>query len=121
MKGKWKMLYTDFKPASTSSGKLGPFVGDVFQDLSQGVNSKNRMIRGERQEGTIKNILKIPYPPIYGELAAKQIVRDANTWQIEFLYVSNKIFGLSLPTVNFPQEDGKKEIRLWKVFVLILF
>ena len=32
MAGFWRMLYTDMEPAP-SSGKLGPFVGDVFQDL----------------------------------------------------------------------------------------
>eukprot|EP00976_Prorocentrum_cordatum_P087401 1186885-Prorocentrum_minimum.AAC.4 len=32
MPGFWRMLYTDMEPAP-SSGKLGPFIGDVFQDL----------------------------------------------------------------------------------------
>lgn len=34
MNGFWRLQYSDFFPPSTSSGKLGPFVGDVFQDLN---------------------------------------------------------------------------------------
>lgn len=50
MNGYWRLLYTDFSPAAPSSGQLGPFVGDVFQDL----DGKNNII---------KNILKISFPP----------------------------------------------------------
>lgn len=53
-----------------------------------------------------------------GELVAKQIVLDQNTWQIEFVYARNSVVGLSFPKVNFPQEEGKKEIRLWKITYL---
>jgi len=51
MAGFWRMLYTDFTPAAPSSGKLGPFVGDVYQDLRP-------------SEGLGKNILSIGFPPI---------------------------------------------------------
>jgi hypothetical protein len=53
-----------------------------------------------------------------GELLAKQVVLDKNTWQIEFVNARNSIFGLALAKVNFPQEEGKKEIRLWKITYL---
>ena len=148
MNGNWRMLYTDFSPAAPSSGKLGPFIGDVFQDLKSGTLRKNTRLQVNRQdEGIIRNILKIGFPPIYGiyyilflyiygictavlsdfyytsfsyigELVAKQRVRDQNTWQIEFLYAANSILGLPLPRINFPQEEGKKEIRLWKITYL---
>lgn len=67
MNGFWRMLYTDFDPPSTSAGKLGPFVGDVFQDL----NSK---------EQRITNILDVKFPSIKGGLVAKQSIYDKNTW-----------------------------------------
>ena len=49
-----------------SSGKIGPFVGDVFQDLSAGnikAVSKNTM---GLDYGEIKNILKVGFPKIEG-------------------------------------------------------
>ena len=47
MAGFWRMLYTDMEPAP-SSGKLGPFIGDVFQNLCP-------------DENRIYNLLKV-YP-----------------------------------------------------------
>lgn len=67
MNGFWRMLYTDFEPAAASSGKLGPFVGEVFQDL-------------DMSQGKIKNILKIKFPPIEGALVANASIRDKKTW-----------------------------------------
>lgn len=61
------MLYTDLSPPATSAGKLGPFVGDVFQDLDSAQN-------------TITNLLKISFPPIKGGLVAKQTILDPQTW-----------------------------------------
>lgn len=45
MAGFWRMLYTDMEPAP-SSGKLGPFVGEVYQDLRP-------------TDGLIVNLLKV--------------------------------------------------------------
>ena len=67
MNGFWRMLYTDFTPAAASSGKLGPFVGDVFQDL-------------DSKEGIIKNILKIGFPPVSGALVANMSIYNKKTW-----------------------------------------
>jgi hypothetical protein len=67
MNGFWKMDYTDYSPPAASAGKLGPFIGDVYQDL----DSKN---------SKITNLLKIGFPPIKGGLVAKQRIFDANTW-----------------------------------------
>jgi PAP_fibrillin len=69
MNGFWRMLYTDFSPPAPSAGKLGPFVGDVFQDL----DSTNSIIR---------NVLRINTPPIRGQLTATQRVRDPKTWYV---------------------------------------
>lgn len=69
MKGSWKMMYTDFSPAAPSSGKLGPFIGDVYQDLTDGILTKTKLTKGvRRDEGSIRNILKIAFPPISGAL-----------------------------------------------------
>lgn len=67
MNGFWRLEYTDFSPPAPSSGKLGPFVGDVYQDL-------------DGKAGIIKNLLKISFPPIIGGLIAKQRIKNRNTW-----------------------------------------
>eukprot|EP00466_Bigelowiella_natans_P006030 jgi/Bigna1/143017/aug1.75_g17725 len=99
MYGFWRMLYTDFSPAAPSSGQLGPFVGDVYQDLSEGI---------------IKNILVIP-PLLKGALVANQRVRDPNTWEIEFDRVGNMLGPFKLPTKQFEPGD---QIRLWEIVYL---
>lgn len=103
MNGFWRMTYTDFMPAAPSSGQLGPFIGDVYQDL-------------DNDAGIIKNILDIKFPPLVGALIAKQRVKDKATWEIEFDRVGNKIGGfLSLPTKKFIPGD---QIRLWEITYL---
>ena len=67
MNGFWRLEYTDFDPPAPSSGKLGPFVGDVYQDL-------------DGKAGIIKNLLKVSFPPITGALIAKQRIKNRNTW-----------------------------------------
>ncbi len=67
MNGFWRLLYSDFNPPATSSGKLGPFVGEVFQDLNSNI-------------GEIRNILRLNFPPIQGGLVARQTIRDPQTW-----------------------------------------
>lgn len=66
MDGFWRMLHTDFPPGP-SSGKLGPFTGEVFQDL-------------DSEKKVIKNILRVSFPPIVGALVADQVIVDRNTW-----------------------------------------
>jgi len=102
MNGYWRMLYTDFDPPAESSGKVGPFTAEVFQDLDS--NKK-----------VIKNILKLDFPRIEGFLQANQEVVDYNTWSIDFDFVSNKIFGIQTPTKKFPT---KSQIRLWRITYL---
>ena len=103
MNGFWRMLYTDFSPPSTSSGKLGPFIGEVYQDL----DSNNNII---------KNILNLSFPPLTGALIAKQRILNDNTWAIEFDRVGNKLFNrINLPTTKFKPGD---QIRLWEITYL---
>lgn len=103
MNGFWRMLYTDFSPPSTSAGKLGPFIGDVYQDL----DSNNNII---------KNILDLSFPPLTGALIAKQSILNDNTWSIEFDRVGNKLFNtINLPATRF--EPGS-QIRLWEITYL---
>jgi len=102
MNGYWRMLYTDFNPPAESSGRIGPFTADVYQDL----DSNNKVI---------KNILKLNFPKIEGFLQANQEVYDSNTWAIDFDFVSNKIFGIQTPMKKF---EPKSQIRLWKITYL---
>jgi hypothetical protein len=69
MNGFWRMNYTDYSPSGPSSGQLGPFIGDVFQDLNS-------------TEGIIKNLLSIKFPPITGGLLARQSIEDISTWWV---------------------------------------
>jgi len=105
MNGYWRLLYTDFAPAAPSSGKLGPFVGKVYQKL----DAKNNKIY---------NILDISLPPIKGQLEAKQSVFDSSTWAIKFEQATNSIFGIPLRPVLFPQDDANAQIRLWQITYL---
>ncbi len=69
MEGFWQLVYSDFTPPAPSSGKLGPFVGAVFQDL-------------EPSKQQITNLLDISFPPIRGGLVAKQSIKDPQTWYL---------------------------------------
>lgn len=61
MKGIWKLSYTDFSPAAPSSGKLGPFVGDVFQDLSQGCIERTGVSREVYTHSRCKRPINVIY------------------------------------------------------------
>ena len=98
--GFWRMLWTNFAPAAPSSGKLGPLVGTVYQNLNL-------------PAGEARNILKVDFPPIAGELfATPQIVNDS-TVAITFMTVGNKIFG-SVPLGPKIEFEKGKEVRLWE-------
>lgn len=100
MSGFWKMLYTNFEPAAPSSGKLGPFVGDVYQDVDF-VNNRAR------------NILRINSPPIAGELVASPSIVSDSILAIAFESVGNKLAGF-LPLGPKIQFEPNKEIRFWE-------
>ena len=108
MNGFWRMHYTDFSPPATSSGKLGPLIGEVYQDLYPTNQTSS--------SGVIKNILRITFPPIVGALVAKQRIVADDTWSIEFQCLSNKIAGfIRLPISTFPPGS---QIRLWQIIYL---
>ena len=104
----WKLSYTDFDPPAPSSGRLGPFTGDVYQSLDP---------RG----GQIKNLLKIDGLPlqsfIYGSLVAQQSVISSDTWRIDFDYVTNGLNILNGKIKlggNRNSFESKPQTRLWK-------
>jgi hypothetical protein len=93
------MLWTNFSPVAPSSGKLGPFVGDVYQDVNF--------------SGKARNILRIDFPPIAGELVASPSVVNDSTMAITFESVGNKLAGV-LPLGPKIQFEPNKEVRLWE-------
>ena len=99
MNGFWKMLWTNFYPVAPSSGKLGPFVGDVYQDVDF--------------SGKARNILRIDFPPIVGELVASPSIVNDSTMAITFESVGNKLAGV-LPLGPKIQFEPNKEVRLWE-------
>ena len=102
--GFWKMRWTNFFPVAPSSGKLGPFVGDVFQDID---------LIGDRH-GKAKNILRIaPFPPIVGALIAAPSIVDDTTAAITFEQVSNQFAGV-LPLGPKIEFERGQEVRLWE-------
>lgn len=100
MNGFWKMLWTNFSPVAPSSGKLGPFVGDVYQDVDFG-------------GGKARNILRINFPPIAGELVASPSILNDSTMAIAFESVGNKLAGI-IPFGPKIQFEPNKEVRLWE-------
>ena len=84
--GFWKLRWTNYSPAGPSSGKIGPFVGDVYQDLKL---ESNEITVGEKpptgssnQHNFARNIFRLdwpkfsqndddnPNPALFGELYA---------------------------------------------------
>ena len=114
MAGYWRLLYTDFKPDAPSNGKLGPFIGKVYQYL-------------DPSNAQIKNILDIHFLGntlrILGALVAKQETSKPNEWRITFDYITNSItlFGaLKVLTIRkeFLSDIGQQEIRKWEITYL---
>lgn len=64
-----------------SSGRVGPFVGDVFQDIKPA-------------EGRIANILRLGL--LRGALEADVTVLDDSKWAIQFDVVYNKVAGFTV-------------------------
>ena len=102
----WRLSYTDFDPPAPSSGRLGPFTGDVYQYL-------------DPQRGRIKNLLRIELPfkcEVFGGLIARQSVLTGQTWKIDFDYVTN---GINIIDGRVRLGGKRKyfesnECRLWK-------
>jgi hypothetical protein len=86
MNGFWKMRWTNFSPAAPSSGKLGPFVGDVYQDIVIPDNASN--------------ILKVAFPSLAGALKASIGVENDSTVSITFISVANKLLDYLTPGIS---------------------
>ena len=100
MLGQWRLLYTDLTPAAPSSGRLGPFTGAVFQELSA---------------GRIRNLLQVGSPALVSaELCAAAQVADKQTWRIAFQTVSVNLGPLRLYSRDF----GEREVREWRITYL---
>ncbi|KAJ1446314.1 hypothetical protein M885DRAFT_547025 [Pelagophyceae sp. CCMP2097] len=78
LNGKWQLLYTT--TSGGSSGALGPFIGDVFQDI-------------DLQSSKYDNIVSLP--GVTGTLGAKWTVDDARTWTVFFTSLKFDVLGIT--------------------------
>jgi hypothetical protein len=109
LNGFWYMLYTDYSPPGPSSGKLGPFVGNVYQDLhldgrDPGNNIAHNIFR-------LQSSL-LPMLSLMGDLTAIPQRYDDTTVAITFDKVGTKVCGILPlgPNIRFPKGQ---EVRLW--------
>mmetsp|Transcript_8009 Transcript_8009/g.20093 ORF Transcript_8009/g.20093 Transcript_8009/m.20093 type:complete len:355 (+) Transcript_8009:150-1214(+) len=88
--GFWKLRWSNYIPAGPSSGKIGPFVGDVYQDLKLELEdvtvSKKPPTGSSNQHNFARNIFRLdwpkisqndddtPNPALFGELYANPYV-----------------------------------------------
>jgi hypothetical protein len=125
LNGFWFMLWTNYGPPAPSSGKLGPFIGDVYQDLQLPTTITNHnnndsddstptpaSVSGGGGRGVARNIFKLDVPPIMGELYATPKVIDDTTIAITFVKVGTK-FAQFIPLGPNVQFETGKEVRLW--------
>ncbi|CAM9432560.1 unnamed protein product [Ectocarpus sp. 12 AP-2014] len=100
--GRWRMLYSTVP--GPSSGRLGPFVGDVFQDIRP-------------DEKRIINILELgPSWALRGALEADVEVLDGNNWAISFDLVYNNFAGVKVQEKKF--DPAVTERRIWSMTYL---
>lgn len=100
--GMWKCLYTN--APGPSGGKLGPFVGRVYQD----VNMASKQYA---------NILKVgkkgTEPWLTARLVATWEVKDEDTWEVLFKHLELRVFGRAVLHREF-----KNVRRLWRMTYL---
>lgn len=89
--GKWKLVYTTSN--GSSAGRLGPFVGDVTQDIE--FASKQYINRVELLNGLIK-----------AELDATWDIANDTKLIVKFLKICFYIFGLKVVDKPFPNVTG---------------
>jgi hypothetical protein len=118
LNGFWYMLWTNYSPAGPSSGKLGPFVGNVYQELilvtddeSTAANTTTAST-AHTNSAVARNIFRLDFPPIMGELMASPRVYNDTTVAITFEKVGTKVAGL-FPLGPNIQFKPNKEVRLW--------
>jgi hypothetical protein len=100
--GSWKCLYTD--APGPSGGKLGPFVGRVYQDV-------------DMDEKQYVNILKVGMkgskPWLEAKLIATWEVVDDETWEVKFEHVQISAWGKQVLFKRFGDVR-----RIWKITYL---
>ncbi len=79
--GAWTLLYTT--NGGSSSGKLGPFVGNVIQDIN--VSSKS-----------YDNIVALGNGVVEGRLTATWNTLDSNVWEVVFQDLVFKVLGVKV-------------------------
>ena len=82
LNGEWRLVYTTNE--GSSAGKLGPFVGDVIQDI----DTDTKMYQNYVNIG--------PNALIQGALDATRENIYNNSWQVNFKQIEFKILGISL-------------------------
>jgi len=96
--GSFKSIYTNTTGAS--NGKVGPFVGDVWQQF---VTSR------DENTGVVTNNLKLG--PLRGQLTARAERRSGTKMDVLFEQIVFKLFGIPISTKEFGpnSKEGKKE------------
>eukprot|EP00802_Teleaulax_amphioxeia_P008404 Tamp_08413.p4 GENE.Tamp_08413~~Tamp_08413.p4 ORF type:complete len:178 (-),score=30.40 Tamp_08413:1136-1669(-) len=82
--GVWKLIFTT--TTGSSGGKLGPFVGNVFQDIRY-------------SDGKYYNILRLG--PVEAVLSAHWDVVNNDKWDVTFDDIKLDVFGLTLVNKEF--------------------
>ena len=77
--GKWYLAYTEND--GSSAGKLGPFVGEVIQEV-------------DLQSDLYVNYVRLP--PFEGALTASWEVLAKNKWRVKFESIKFSIFGIKI-------------------------
>ena len=81
MNGSWNLLYTT--NGGSSSGKLGPFVGTVIQDI-------------DMNSGSYDNIVALGNGIVEGRLTATWNTLESNVWEVLFQNLVFKVLGLKI-------------------------
>lgn len=97
--GQWKCLYTD--APGPSGGKLGPFLGRVYQDID---------MAAKRYVNILECGKKGADPWLAARLVASWDVVDEDTWEVRFENVEVTAWGRRLGFKEF-----KNVSRLWKM------
>lgn len=97
--GKWRLVFTTTK--GSSGGKLGPFVGEVLQEI-------------DTAGGVYVNFVRLFGGLVEGALEAGWEVKGANEWKVIFNNITFRLFGL--PVVDKKPLGG--QVGLWKLTYL---
>ena len=97
MTGNWKLLYTT--NTGNSAGKLGPFVGDVFQNVVY-------------SSGKYENIVRLGPGIVEACLGADWDVLGPCKWQVNFRYIRFSLFG------NVVSEKEVSNCGVWRMTYL---